>query len=501
MENSLGNQFDRFIRESLEDLQAPYDPTSWDQLEQRMDLEAIDEAARAAVGNLAVPYDPATWDRMEMRLDQELVTEVDGAARDAVSNLSVPYNPATWQILSDRLDRIDYRRKLIALKVVEAALILLAIITAVRFIQGVPGENQPTESSQDQVQQMAFLNEAGNTATSPDAETHLQKADETHTANPSPTIEPTRAFAVIGEDSRGDQAFRSANRVVFELAPIGGKTLMVTDMTRALNVGHADGTFAREKRSAKPLSSIAGKALAVQSDRSNLTRDVMAEALVGLPTLDVPMIMHEDMPISLAAVAPKLRKTKILTTRLGLYRQFSEHAIRQIHTAQRINQEVVTNGGTGLTTSIQSGMLGFDFGVGYEHLEFAGERSLMNVHKVQVPVNLRVLPVSNRYFDVYLKGGATAHGSIYANYEQPLAARSANKYNEKFNGGLLTDDGNTRTDMYFSLNYAIGTEIKLLENWSIFMEAMLQQHLSGHLGHNEIIINSRSIAIGINKTL
>ena len=531
MENSLDNQFDQFIKGSLEDLQAPYDSSTWDALEHKLDQAMapdIDSVARLAMVDLAVPYNPASWNALEQKMDQVTAQEVDTAAKQAISNLTVPYNAATWQVLSDRLDRIDYRRKLIALKLVEAALILLALITAVRFIQQVPSK----QKSQVVEQQLVILSDdhqsdIADEAAAKDlnAATHQAATNEAIGVN-NQELSEVKEVTGLAKDRSAVSGHADADALASH-EPVASSQIKSRRIhtasvleKRALQLdgkhpeisanpwlGDADWL-----RITAPLANLSGKDLEVRTPKSRLTRAQMKEALIGIPTLNVRTIMHEDMPISLASAAPKLRKVKSLTTRLGVYRQVSDHVVTQQFGRGVVKSQTKKNGAVGVMTSVQSGKLGFDFGLAYEKLMVDGESFTSEgpifeneLHLVQLPLNIRVVPISNRYFDIYFKGGGTAHGAIYALYEEPYAtARGATPlgYNEKFNGGLLNDEGNWRKqNMYYTINYGVGVEIKAFEKWSIFAEGMLQDYHSGTLGLKDMRIKSRSYNLGINRTL
>jgi len=101
----------------------------------------FDQQIRDMMGNHQVPYDDASWNVLEQKMSHLDMTgdeSIDDRVLEAVNNLEVPYNPATWEILSERLDRINYRKRLIASKVFEAAVIFFAIFTMVKFLGQIP---------------------------------------------------------------------------------------------------------------------------------------------------------------------------------------------------------------------------------------------------------------------------------------------------------------------------------------------------------------------------
>ena len=494
MEYNSEKQFDDFIKGSLENIQASYDPESWSLLEQRMD-------------------------QMEGK-------EIDAAARQALTNYSVPYNPATWQLLSERLERLDYRRKLIALKVVEAALILLVLLTAVRFVRQMPASSpeQKTPDTELQQQHMAVeLPQAGDFEVDADASSDLSQVkieQKSTTAIPkdrsefrsleqivqiAETINQTPAL-VTNEISAGEVM---AERTVSNLAPLPVNIETLPEQPRAtldMLIANAEVTV----RETRKMENIKGRTHAVSMPAKPILA-VASPTLAGLPTIDVGVIVHEDMLISLASAAPKLRKTRSLSTKMGLYHQSSVHNISFYLAGNRKKNQTVHNPAVGFQTVVQSKRLGFDFGLAYEKLNFLsgtvdndGNANTMEIQKVHLPVNLRFIPITNRYFDIYMKGGVTAHGVLAAYYEPPFASARGirSEYNEKYNDGLLRKEGLLHNNSYYSVNYGVGAEVKAFENWSVFVEGMMQKHHKGELGQGQgIKISSRMLTVGINRTL
>lgn len=77
------NQFDRIIRERLENLRPPFQPGSWEQFEQQLDAadagvpepddQVIDEVVFQKLHRLEQPYRAVYWNAMAERLDREFV--------------------------------------------------------------------------------------------------------------------------------------------------------------------------------------------------------------------------------------------------------------------------------------------------------------------------------------------------------------------------------------------------------------------------------------------
>ena len=94
--------FDDHIKQSLNKLEEPYDPGSWDLLQQKMDASIGEE----------VP---------------EPVADVDKAVYHTLSRMEAGYQPGDWAKMSAVLDGNRKRRKVFWLKLTEAAAVLLLL--------------------------------------------------------------------------------------------------------------------------------------------------------------------------------------------------------------------------------------------------------------------------------------------------------------------------------------------------------------------------------------
>ena len=118
------NNFDKNIRKKLKDFEAEFNPNAWSAFEERLNLEE----------------QPVT----EPEIDD---IYFDGVVYDKLSKLEEPYNPAHWSIMADRLDdTFSIRNKILKYKVLELALVFLALFT---FLQLFP---LSTPSASKQVQ-------------------------------------------------------------------------------------------------------------------------------------------------------------------------------------------------------------------------------------------------------------------------------------------------------------------------------------------------------------
>ncbi len=105
-------------------------------------LSSFDERLKSALENLEVPYEPSTWAALEQRIPQAPVADaVDKAVFAALNNLEAPYQSSHWNILAERMvEQTRLRRRLWASKLAEAAVFLLLLAN----LDGVLGDGPAT---------------------------------------------------------------------------------------------------------------------------------------------------------------------------------------------------------------------------------------------------------------------------------------------------------------------------------------------------------------------
>jgi len=152
---------DSDFAEALANLDYTMAPPAWDLFETRLDalnLELEDSAFDAEIGQqlerLAErDWPDNSWDLMSQRLDElntQMDAEFDETMGQALHNLPEPtWKEEHWQMLSSRLDRLNDRPRLIMMKVVEMAAIILLLVQLTNLYTGIQqnkisGENLTT---------------------------------------------------------------------------------------------------------------------------------------------------------------------------------------------------------------------------------------------------------------------------------------------------------------------------------------------------------------------
>ncbi|MBP6827706.1 MAG: hypothetical protein KA165_14180 [Saprospiraceae bacterium] len=100
-----------------------------------MNDKIFDKRLKATLDNLEVPFDPSSWASLEQRLNAPFAEEhpapvdaVDKAVFRRLDQLDAPYQPAHWDMLANRMtDAVRLKRRLWITKLSEVAIFLLLL--------------------------------------------------------------------------------------------------------------------------------------------------------------------------------------------------------------------------------------------------------------------------------------------------------------------------------------------------------------------------------------
>lgn len=117
--------------------------TSW-QILYKMDLQKFDSTLKSALENLEVPFDASTWAALESRLDTLSAPDaVDKAVRPALERMETPFDSGSWALLANRMDGLARVRRLRMTKACEAAIFLLLLLNLKGFLGVVESVTKP----------------------------------------------------------------------------------------------------------------------------------------------------------------------------------------------------------------------------------------------------------------------------------------------------------------------------------------------------------------------
>ncbi len=109
-----------------------------------MDLKHFDSTLKSALEQIEVPYDPSTWSALESRLEQLPEPDaVDKALRPSLERIELPFEAASWSMLAGRMDGLARVRRLRMTKLAEAAIFLLLLLNLNGFFSVVQSVTHP----------------------------------------------------------------------------------------------------------------------------------------------------------------------------------------------------------------------------------------------------------------------------------------------------------------------------------------------------------------------
>lgn len=109
-----------------------------------MDLQQFDTTLKSALENIEVPFDPSTWAALASKLDQLPPADaVDQALRPSLEKVDASYDAGSWNLLANRMDVLARVRRLRMTKMAEAAILLLLLLNLKGFFGVVQSVTHP----------------------------------------------------------------------------------------------------------------------------------------------------------------------------------------------------------------------------------------------------------------------------------------------------------------------------------------------------------------------
>ena len=109
-----------------------------------MDLNNFDKQLKSSLENLEAPFDGGSWSALESKLNAAFSEEkpapvepVDLAVKRVFERMEAPYQAGHWHLLSAKLDRLLMVRRIRQSKIAEAAIFLLLLINIEGFLGGI----------------------------------------------------------------------------------------------------------------------------------------------------------------------------------------------------------------------------------------------------------------------------------------------------------------------------------------------------------------------------
>lgn len=109
-----------------------------------MDLQQFDTTLKSALENIEVPYDPSTWAALESKLDLLPPSDaIDQALRPSLEKMDASYDAGSWNLLATRMDQLVRVRRLRLTKIAEASIFLLLLLNLNGFFGVVRSVTHP----------------------------------------------------------------------------------------------------------------------------------------------------------------------------------------------------------------------------------------------------------------------------------------------------------------------------------------------------------------------
>lgn len=109
-----------------------------------MDLQQFDSTLKSALENIEVPFDPSTWAALESRLDALPAPDaLDKALRPTLERMEPAFDPGSWSVLAQRMDGLARARRVRFTKAAEAAIFLLLLLNLEGFFGVVESVTKP----------------------------------------------------------------------------------------------------------------------------------------------------------------------------------------------------------------------------------------------------------------------------------------------------------------------------------------------------------------------
>jgi len=93
-----------------------------------MDTQKFDATLKSVLQDLEVPYDASTWSALESRLDALPAPDaVDRLVKPSLEHAELPYEPNTWVLLANKMDQVVLVRRIRRTKALELVIFLLLL--------------------------------------------------------------------------------------------------------------------------------------------------------------------------------------------------------------------------------------------------------------------------------------------------------------------------------------------------------------------------------------
>ncbi len=541
----------------------------------------IDDIVKNALENLEVPYNPLSWEDMQSRMESS-DTEVDDAIRAELNNVRVAYQHKHWLQLKDWLDYTWYAsNKIFVSKTAEAILMILALITFYNYSsQPIPTvANQPVAIVENWTQSKNETNHAINKVKTEESSVYVtsqtqlnsasikdasslsnsysnvlphEKVSEnspsrsSHASNPSTTKSRVTAASV----SSTAEAFRHVNAPVNDDdastgtidTSVPGKRLEIASKDIQINeVIINDTKTSTNNHLTEDKRTVSDKSFPGNISNVGQRHDVQHFAKVTIPSAKLVTYDEADLQAQHRVLANQISNAKKWSISA-----FTDINLNHITTPydDLIEQSGYNTNRTGLgggflvhrdlgPIELSSGFMYSSKQYPQNFIELFIKHPTLAATKFTlkgIELNVATLPLHATYYinqgkwQTYVVGGGALHVALQADYNIEIETIAVEEVNDeqlevenaagivtrgtppvhekkRFTDGILAG-GPFNENFYFTLDLGFGVERKLSPSTSLFIQPTVYYNLFNRgLSANDNIINTFSAQLGVKTRL
>ncbi len=505
----MENNFDRLIKQKLENLEVEYNPSDWDRMEEKI----VEQSE----------LNPAIED-----------VYLDGMVYDTLNDVNVQYNPAHWEMMKNRLeDPYAIRRRLMKYKVLEVALVALLLITIGRLV---PFDKSKSNTSSETTAQIAdakhTLNSDSNTAKIAAQENNSTEGQSVTGDQVTLSAQQNPPTIAIAENNEPEQALSNEGLQDVELSEYlknntsenNNNELVLTE-DKAANIN--------EILAESVLSEAANEEVAEQAYNFG--------PVVAMDALELkeagPLMLPQEENLDGRRVLNDLPKT--INVRIGMVlgpdANYVTTPSNQSKDLDVFNQYALGYSG-GFTLGFNYGRWEIETGALYSAVSY-DSRNIYEIKGsfadggyvqqglegaqldiVRVPLNIKYNFADHSKWNVYAYSGVSANAAVETFYKitttdlglsdasRNFAGRTPSppdiepqKAEENFDG--VFEGGLLSKNLFYTANLGLGVERYFTPRMSVFLQPNFQYQFSKGLGPQSDRINSVSLLMGAKVTL
>lgn len=526
--NAADAAFDTSVRGLMANISAVPMADAWSKMAEKLDnLDAaevsFDAALRGRLADVAATPQMGDWSKMAAALDSfdDTESEFDDVLRRKLENIAGTH-PNHWAMMNERLDReFTLRGKIVRYKVIEAALILLALFTVINTID----KNTEGASSESTIESNVL-----NSFNSNSYELKNNNTEEKTNAPAFKTTTPTATNAVKSFDNSTNWRLRSGiqnqqngqnpkqsapsatqnsqQNPQPSLTPTGQPIVDNTLRNQGLpsvltpqNVENTEGGTL-QSREINVASNSAQNAEVATLPTANATTQTLAEVVPPIDILKANLLENNKLnasPNIVKANTDKKAKWRLSTFGTAALDWVTTSFVDKDRVLNRQKQGVA-NFGVNALVGYKRGKVELETGVMFNQKKYSianvelitgtvVSRSGVKIEKpqdlrlsiVSIPLNVNVNLKETRRLNVYAHGGVATNAIVDAldrreiikpidlNSNLGAAPPPSEVETATYSKGLI-NGGETKENVFFTAQMGVGLEYKLTPKTSLFLQ-------------------------------